>query len=273
MNLEPFILRAVTGGVLVALLAAPLGCLVLWQRMAYFGAALSHAALLGIAVGLLAGIDVRLGILAVSALMVMLLLLMRRFQSLSNDTLLGILAHSSLALGLVVLSLLPGLRIDLMAYLFGDILTISTADIYWIAGALLITLVILWRIWPALLSTIIHADLAHADGHSQSRLQLKFLLLLSLAVAVSMQVAGLLLIVSLLIIPAATAGALARSPEQMVVGAAVISVIAIVAGLGLSLGLDTPAGPSIVVAASLLLVFALSISGLVNRLGRIPRRH
>jgi len=262
---EPFIARALTGGILVALLTAPLGCLVLWQRMAYFGAALSHAALLGVAGGLVIGIDVRLGILLVSILMVLLLILLQRFRNLSSDTVLGILAHSALALGILALGLLPGLRVDLMAYLFGDILTISAPDIYWIGGALVISSLVLLRLWGPLLSTIVHADLAHADGHHRGRLQLVFLLLLSLSVAVSMQVAGLLLVVSLLIIPAAAAGTIARSPEQMLLGAAVASVLSVIGGLALSLSIDTAAGPSIVVVATLLLLVALSGSRLLSR--------
>ena len=258
--MDEFLLRAVIGGVLVALISAPLGCLVVWQRMAYFGATLSHAALLGIALGLALKLDLRLSILLVSLLIALLLTLIRRFQALSSDTILGILAHGSLAFGILSLSFMPALRVDLMAYLFGDILTINWTDITWIVvGGLLIT-VIIARIWRPLLSTIIHADLAWVDGHRQDRLQLIFLILISIAVAVSMQVVGLLLIVSLLIIPPATARLFSHSPEQMVGAAAAIGVVSVLGGLGMSLGLDTPTGPSIVASASILFTIALIAS-------------
>lgn len=257
--MDEFLLRALFGGILVALVSAPLGCLVVWQRMAYFGSTLSHAALLGIALGLLLELDVRLTILLVSVLIALLLMVIQRFRTLSSDTILGILAHASLAFGLLALSMMPTLRVDLMAYLFGDILTINWQDIRWIAGGGILITVVLIKIWKPLLSTIIHADLAGVDGYNCERLQLVFLLLLSIAVAVSMQVVGLLLIVSLLIIPAATARMFSSSPEQMLGWAAAVGVLAVISGLGLSMTLDTPAGPSIVACGSVL--FFLSLIG------------
>ena len=258
--MDEFLLRALIGGVLVALISAPLGCLVVWQRMAYFGATLSHAALLGIALGLVLKVDLRLSILMVSLLIALLLMLIRRYKTLSSDTILGILAHGSLAAGILALSFMPTVRIDLMAYLFGDILTINWTDITWIVVGGTLIAVIIARVWQPLLSVIIHADLAWVDGHRQDRLQLIFLMLISVAVAVSMQVVGLLLIVSLLIIPPAAARLFTRSPEQMVSAAAMVGVVSVLGGLGMSLELDTPTGPSIVACASILFTIALIAS-------------
>lgn len=266
--MDDFIIRALIGGLLVALLTAPLGCLVVWQRMAYFGAALSHAALLGIALGFLLQLDLKLAILMVSVVMTGLMLLLLRIRTIGSDTILGILAHGSLAFGLLAISLLPTLRVDLMGYLFGDILTISWNDIAWIAAGGTVIVLGLLRIWRPLLSTIVHPDLATADGHSHDRLQLVFLLLLSVVVAVSMQVVGLLLIVSLLIIPAAAARGFSRSPEQMVAYSFVAAAASVICGLMLSLTLDTPAGPSIVASACLLFAGGLLLGRIVPR--RVP---
>lgn len=254
--MDEFLIRALLGGLLVAMIAAPLGCMMVWQRMAWFGAALSHAALLGIALGFLLNINDKLAILLVSVGMTLLLLLMQRYRDLGNDTVLGILAHGSLALGLIAISLVPTLRIDLMAYLFGDILTITWTDIAWILAGSVLILSTLSRIWNPLLSVVVHADLASVDGHRASQLQLVFLLMLSVAVAVSMQVIGLLLVVSLLIIPAATARGYASSPERMVVIALGVATLAVIAGLAMSFSLDTPTGPSIVAGATLLFALA-----------------
>lgn len=247
--MDDFLLRALAGGLLVAVFSAPLGCLMVWQRMSYFGATLSHAALLGIALGLVLKIPLPIGILIVSTLVSALLMLLQGRKSISNDTILGILAHGSLAAGLIALSLLPGLRMNLMGYLFGDILTISRIDLLWmLAGTVTILLTLTW-LWRPLLSTIVQAELARVDGYNLQRLQLCFLLLLSIAVAVSMQVIGVLLIVSLLIIPAATARPFARSPEQMMMLAAVAGMLSVGGGLLFSLTFDTPTGPSIVIAS------------------------
>jgi len=244
--MDDFLVRALLGGIGVALLCGPLGCLVVWQRMAYFGAALAHAALLGVALGLFLQLNLQLAILLVSLAVSLLLVLMSRRRFLSSDTVLGILAHGALALGLVLLAVLPGVRVDLAGYLFGDLLAINRADLVWIYLGVVATLAILARIWRPLLSLIIQRDLARVDGVAEGPIRALFFLLLSVVVAVSMQVVGILLIVSLLIIPAATARHFARSPEAMAALAALFGVVAVGGGLALSLIADTPAGPSIV---------------------------
>ncbi len=248
--MDDFLLRALLGGIGVAIICGPLGCLVVWQRMAYFGATLSHAALLGIALGLFFHLNLQLAILLVSLGVSFLLALLSRGRFLSADTVLGILAHASLALGLVLLTFLPGLRIDLVGYLFGDILAIQPPDLLWICLGGIGVLLALAKIWRPLLSLIIQRELALVDGIHENRMRAIFFLLLSLVVAVSMQVVGILLIVSLLIIPAATARYFARSPEVMALLATGFGIAAVTGGLGMSLTLDTPAGPSIVVAGA-----------------------
>jgi len=255
--MDDFLLRALIGGIGVAILCGPLGCLVIWQRMSYFGATLSHSALLGIGFGLLLQWNISLSILMVSVIVSFLLLSMSRSEQLASDTALGILAHATLSLGILVLTLMPTLRIDLMSYLFGDILTIGRKEIVWIYGGGFGLLLLLSKVWHPLVSLTIQRDLALVDGVNERQTQFIFLLMLSLVVAVSIQVVGALLIVSLLIIPAATARRFANSPEQMAGIASIVGVISVCLGLGASLHIDTPAGPSIVVIASIL--FALSL--------------
>ena len=254
--LDDFLVRAVLGGIGVAVVAGPLGCFIVWRRMAYFGASLAHSALLGVALGILLGIDPTVGIAAASICLALLLVLLQQQRQLPTDSLLGILAHAGLALGLVVLSFFETLRVDLMAYLFGDVLAVTAADLGWIYGSGALALIALFVIWRPLLAMTLHEELARAEGVQVVLVRLVLMLTIAIVIAISMKVVGILLIVSLLIIPPAAARAFARTPEQMAALAVVAGILAVVAGIGSSWQWDTPAGPSIVVAATAL--FALS---------------
>ncbi len=255
--LDDFLWRAALGGLGVALATGPLGCFVVWQRMAYFGASVAHTALLGVALGFVLSIDLTLGITVTCIAFAVVMVVLRRRTKLTTDTLLGILAHAALATGLVTLAFMKGVRIDLMAYLFGDILTVSPTDIFWIFGGSGLTIAILIFIWKPLLAITVHEELAKAEGIPVHAVQMVFTLLLALVIAVSMKIVGALLIISLLIIPAATARPFSRSPEHMAVLAIGIGVCSVAGGLFASFRWDTPSGPSIVVAAFLL--FAASL--------------
>ncbi len=263
--LDDFLLRAFLGGVGVALVAGPLGCFIVWRRMAYFGASLAHSALLGVALGFLLGIDPTLGIAAAAILLALLLVLMERQRNLPSDTLLGILAHAGLALGLVVLSFFETLRVDLMGYLFGDILAVSRGDLLWIYGGGALALVVLAAIWRGLLTATLHEELAQAEGLPVIQLRLALMLTIAIVIAIAMKIVGILLIISMLIIPAATARCFARTPEQMAVLSALAGILAVGLGLWASLQADSPAGPSIVVAATILFSLALALSRLFRR--------
>lgn len=262
--LDDFFVRALVGGVGVALIAGPLGCFIIWRRMAYFGDTLSHAALLGVALGLLMNINVTLSVFVVSALVSLALMAMQKRASLSADALLGLLAHSSLAIGLVVLAFMTWIRFDLLGLLFGDILAISTLDIAVIYGGGVLVLAVLAFIWKPLFAHTVNPELAEAEGVKGGQANLVFMLLLAVIVAISMKITGVLLITAMLIIPAATARRFATGPEQMAVLAALCGAAAVSGGLYGSLEWDTPSGPSIVVAA--LALFILSLSPLVNRM-------
>ena len=250
-----FILRAVLAGLLLAAVAGPLGCFIVWRRMAYFGDTLAHSALLGIAFGLLLDINMQLAVVLACCALALLLVLMEKNKSLASDTLLGILAHSSLALGLVMLSF-TAVQVDLVSYLFGDLLTVSMQELLWVAGGAILALATLLLFWNRLLSITLHQELAQVEGLDVTRLRLLLMLVIAVVVAVSMKIVGVLLITSLMIIPPATARHFARSPEQMAVGASLAGALAVCGGITASWFWDTPTGPSIVVVAALLFLLS-----------------
>ena len=253
--LDDFMIRAGLAGLGVALAAGPLGSMVVWRRMAYFGDATAHAAILGVALALASELPVAIGTLVVALVMAAAVSTLAA-RGWAMDATLGVLAHSALALGLVAVSFVPGARVDLQAYLFGDILAVSRGDLLFIwGGALAVLALVVWR-WQALLTATLNEDLAHASGINPDRERLILTLALALTVAVALKVVGALLIAAMLIIPAAAARGVTRSPEGMAVMASVIGGVATLGGLAASLRFDTPAGPSIVVVAAV--VFALS---------------
>lgn len=248
--MDDFVLRALLGGFGIALIAGPLGALVVWRRMAFFGDALSHSALLGVSLGFVLGINISLGIALVCLAVALLLALLQDRMRLASDTLLGIFAHSTLSIGLVAIAFMEGVRVDLMGYLFGDILAVSAMDLLWIYGGGIVVLGTLIALWRPLLAVTIHEDLARVEGVPVEWMRLAFVLLIAITIAAAMKIVGVLLITSLLIIPAATARRFARTPEQMACIAALIGAAAVAAGLYASLYFDTPSGPSVVVAAA-----------------------
>ena len=249
--LDDFLLRASLAGLGLALATGPLGSFVIWRRMAYFGDATSHAAILGVALALALHLPVAAGTLIVALAMATTVSTLAA-KGWAMDTTLGVLAHAALAFGLVAISYVPGVRADLQSYLFGDILAVSKADLGFVwGGAALVLGLLAWR-WQALLTATLNEDLAHASGLNPNRERLVLTLALALTVAVALKIVGALLIAAMLIIPAAAARGLARTPEAMAVLATVIGAAAALGGLQLSLWQDTPAGPSIVTAAALI---------------------
>ena len=260
--LDDFMIRATLAGLGVAFAAAPLGCFVVWRRMAYFGDATAHAAILGVAMALALSISVLAGALAMALIMALAVTGLSG-RGYAMDTMLGVMAHSALAFGLVAVSFLSDVRLDLMSYLFGDVLAVGKGDlaVIW-AGATLVVGLILWR-WQALLTATLSDELAWAAGINPRREQMVLTLALALVVAVAIKVVGVLLIAAMLIIPPAAARPFARTPEQMAILAAAIGALAVVAGLQGALLLDSPAGPSIVCAAALIFVLS-NLGALLN---------
>lgn len=245
-----FILRALLAGLCIAAIAGPLGSFVVWRRMSYFGDTLAHSSLLGIAIGILLDINLQLAVICGSMLFAVILIALQRNKTLSTDTLLGILAHSTLAFGLLILSLSNTVQINLVGYLFGDLLTVSNIDIVWISSIAVIVAILLIVFWNRFLAITVHEELAQVEGVPVARLHALMVIMVALLIAVSMKIIGVLLITSLLIIPPASARRFSQTPEQMAIGAAVVGCLSVCAGLLMSFYLDTPAGPSIVVTAS-----------------------
>ncbi|HYG89006.1 MAG TPA: zinc ABC transporter permease subunit ZnuB [Azospirillum sp.] len=247
--MDDFILRALVAGCGIAALAGPMGSFVVWRRMAYFGDTLAHSALLGVTLGFLLGVDPTIGVMAVCVVLALVLVALHHRHTLASDTVLGILSHSALSLGLVAVAFLETLRVDLIGYLFGDILSVTYDDLLRIYAGGAVALMLLVLLWRRLLAVTVDEDLARVEGMPVVALRLAFMLLIALVIAVAMKIVGILLITSLLIIPAAAARRFARTPEQMAVLAAVLGMMAVAGGILASLRWDLPGGPSVVVAA------------------------
>jgi zinc transport system permease protein len=267
--LDDFFVRALVAGIGLALVTGPLGCFIVWRRMAYFGDTMAHSALLGVALAFLLNINLTLGVFVVAALVSVALILLQRWNTLSTDALLGILSHSTLAIGLVLVAFMTWVRIDLMGFLFGDILAVSVADIVVIYGGGAAVLLVLMLMWRPLLAATVNEEVAEAEGLRPEVSRVVYMLLLAVVIAIAMKLVGVLLITSLLIIPAATARRLSTSPEQMALIAAGLGAAAVAGGLFGSLSYDTPSGPSIVVAALVLFLIAIIVP--VQRLRRRRR--
>ncbi|WP_022705206.1 metal ABC transporter permease [Pseudorhodobacter ferrugineus] len=262
--LDDFLTRAALAGIGVAVATGPLGAFVVWRRMAYFGDATSHAAILGVALALALSLPIGLGTMFVALAMALTVSALSA-RGWAVDTTLGVLAHSALAFGLVAISFVPGVRADLSGLLFGDILAVSRTDLAYVwAGAAVITALLLWR-WQALLTTTLSEDLAHASGLNPDRERLALTVALAITVAVALKIVGALLISAMLIIPAASARSLSRSPEVMALLAVIIGAVSVLAGLQLSLHFDTPAGPSIIAVAALIFTASVVIAPLKSR--------
>ena len=257
--LDDFFIRALLAGIGLAFVTGPAGCFVVWRRLAYFGETIAHSALLGVALAILLDFSLMIGIFVIASIMVFAVFYLERRDTLPTDTLLGLLAHGGLAFGLVILSFFPNMQLDLHALLFGDILAVSRTDlaVIWIGGGLV--LVMLRYIWRPLLAATVSTDLATVAKLRPERAQLVFGLLVAAVIAVAIKIVGVLLIVALLVIPAATVRRFASNPEKMAVGAAAAGVVAVTGGLFASAQIDTPSGPSIVVAA--IVLFALTRIG------------
>ncbi|WP_407059821.1 metal ABC transporter permease [Cucumibacter marinus] len=264
-DLSDFLVRAALGGVLLALMTGPLGGFVIWRRLAYFGDTMAHSALLGVTLALGFSMSVEIGIFVVALAVALILNAARLRVALPSDALLGVLSHAALATGLVVISLVGPVRVDLMAFLFGDILALTRSDLLILFIGAAVVLAALAAIWQPLLADTVSPDLAAAEGQPTGAARLIFMLLLAGVVALSIKLVGVLLITAMLIMPAATARMGTRSPEAMAIGAAGIGVTAVFGGLGFSYGFDTPTGPSIVMVSAILFVVAAIAKALIGR--------
>lgn len=256
--MEPFLIRALAAGVGLAAIAAPLGCFLVWSRMAFFGETVAQASLIGVALALALNLDVTTTVIAACVAVALLLVALGRQKAVPVDSLLSLLAHSSLAVGVLATALVKGAAIDLMGFLFGDILAVTRQDLLWLAVCAILVFAALVRLWHPLLSLAVHEELAAAEGVARDRTRVIFVVLLAVVIGLAMKIVGVLLTVAFLIIPAAAARPFSSTPERMACLAAGIGVCGVMAGLSLSMSIDVPAGPSIV--AMLALIAALSLA-------------
>jgi zinc transport system permease protein len=263
--LEPFLLRALVAGLGLAVVAAPLGCFVVWQRMAYFGETVAQASLIGVALGLALQMNITLGVLIVALVIAFLLIWFGRQEIVALDSVLGLLHHAALAAGVIATSMIKGPPVDLMGFLFGDVFAVTGEDIAWIfAGGSLVLAVVAW-LWQPLLRLAVHEELAAAEGVDRRRVRAVFTILLAVTIAVAMKIVGFLLVMAFLVVPAVAARPVAGTPERMVLLTALIAGSSVLAGLWLSATFDWPGGPSIVIVMSLAAVFSLTAAGLKGR--------
>ena len=249
--IDPFILRGLLAGIAVALVTGTVGCFVIWRRMSYFGDSLAHASLLGVALGVLIGIGANAGIVFTSLLFGFLLLWLQQSKDLPTDTLLGVLSHFALSISIIIISL-NKIKIDLHSFLFGDILTVTSNDLWWMYFGGIIVLILIFLNWSSLILVTIDEDLAKAEGINPLFVNLLLTTILTIVVAISVKIIGILLITSMLIIPAAASRRLVNSPESMALLATVFGILSVIFGIFLSVEIDTPSGPTIVVVSSFL---------------------
>jgi zinc transport system permease protein len=257
--LDDFFVRAIVAGLGIASVTGPLGCFVVWRKLAYFGDTLAHAALLGVTLSLLFSINVTLAVFIVAIAVALLLLALQKRSSLSSDALLGMLSHGSLAIGLLALAFMTWVRLDLMGLLFGDLLAVTRTDITTIyAGGVCVLAAIAWA-WKPLFAITVNRDLAAAEGYNVAAYDILLMLMLAAVVAASIKIVGVMLITSLLIIPAGAARRISSGPVMMVICAAIVGGVSVLGGLFASLKFNTPSGPSIVAVALTLFVLGLVI--------------
>ena len=254
---DDFFIRALVAGIGVAIVTGPLGCFVVWRRLSYFGDTLAHSALLGVTMAYSFQFNIAISVFLISSLIALILIKLQKRTNLPGDALLGLLAHSSLAVGLVVIGFLTFIRFDIMGLLFGDILAVNVTDllIIWFGGGLI--LLVLKIIWKPLIASTVNYELAEAEGLNPDRAKAIFTILMAALIAISIKMVGLLLITGMLIIPAAMARNLSDSPFKMVLFSIIGGLLSVLIGLFSSLEFNTPSGPSIIAAALFLFILSL----------------
>ena len=254
---DDFFIRALVAGIGIAFVTGPLGCFVVWRRLSYFGDTLAHSALLGVTLAYSFELNIALSVFLISSLIAVILIQLQKKTNLPGDALLGLLAHSSLAVGLVVIGFLTFIRFDIMGLLFGDILAVNTNDllIIWVGGPII--LITLKLIWKSLFASTVNYELAEAEGLNPDRAKAVFTILMAAIIAISIKMVGLLLITGMLIIPAAMARNISNNPKQMVLFSIIGGLLSVVMGLFGSLEINTPSGPSIITAGLILFILSL----------------
>ena len=254
---DDFFIRALLAGLGIAIVTGPLGCFIIWRRLSYFGDTLAHSALLGVTLAYTLEFNIALSVFIISSLIALILIDLQKRTNLPGDALLGLLAHSSLAIGLVVIGFLSFIRFDIMGLLFGDILAVTVDDLLIIGIGGPLILLILKLIWKSLFASTVNYELAEAEGLKPDRAKAIFTILMAGVIAISIKMVGLLLITGMLIIPAAMARNVSSSPQRMVIFSILGGLLSVMLGLFVSLEFNTSSGPSIIAAALFLFILSL----------------
>jgi zinc transport system permease protein len=258
--IEPFLLRALAAGIGLAIIAAPLGAVLVWNRMAYFGETVAQASLVGVALGLLLNIDVTVSVIVTTLAVAGLLIVLGRQKLVPLDAILGLTHHGTLALGVIATTVLAGPSVDLMGYLFGDVFAVTQSDLWLIYVGAVIVLGVMYWLWQPLLRVAVHEELASAEGVPSRRVRAAFIVVLALVIAIAMKIVGILLAIAFLIVPVVAARPFAATPEGLVLGAGIVGSASVALGLALSAGADAPGGPAIVLCMALIAGLSLAIS-------------
>lgn len=258
--IEPFLLRALAAGIGLAIIAAPLGAILVWSRMAYFGETVAQASLVGVALGLLLNIDVTVSVVVTTLAVAGLLIILGRQKIVPMDSILGLTHHGTLALGVIATTVLAGPSVDLMGYLFGDVFAVTQSDLWLIYGGAVAVLAAMFWLWQPLLRVAVHEELASAEGVPSRRVRAAFIVVLALVIAIAMKIVGVLLAIAFLIVPVVAARPFAATPEGLVIGAGIVGAASVALGLTLSANADAPGGPSIVLCMALIAGLSLAIA-------------
>jgi zinc transport system permease protein len=258
--LDDFLVRSILAGLMMVSIAAPMGCLMVWQRLAFLSDTLGHAAVLGVGIGLLLEVNPMFGVLAVVILIVFSLSQVANFNNALSETTLAIISHTGLAGGLILLGALPSNSVSLEAILFGDLLATTRADLLMILLTTLILLILLLRHWRPFVALSVSREIAQAEGISVRKEQFLMYMMIALLVAVLMKVMGVLLIAAMLVIPTTSARLLSHNPEKMVFFSAVFGILSLAGGITSSFQFDWQTGPSIVLSATAFLIITLLVT-------------
>ena len=250
-------------GSILGLLSAPLGCLVLWRRMAFFADALAHGTLLGVALAVWWQLPMGIGVALVSIAVVLGLVLIDD-ERLPVDAVLAVVAVTLLCLGLLTLTQLTNQQANVLGFLFGNLLELDWADLPLLAVSVALGLALLIYIWPAQIKLATNESLARIQGIDPTRQRLFFMGLLAGFCAIALQAVGSLLISGLLVLPALTARLYSTAPKQMVIIALVIAQLGVTLGVWGSIWLDIQTGLSIVLVLAIIFFAALILSKLLS---------
>lgn len=259
--IEPFLLRAMAAAIGLAIVAAPLGAILVWNRMAYFGESVAQASLVGVALGLALNVNLTASVIVTTLAVAALLIVLGRQKVVPLDSILGLTHHGALALGVIATSMLAGPSVDLMGYLFGDVFAVTTEDLLWVYGGGAMVLAVMAWLWQPLLRLAVHEDLAAAEGVPREFVRAAFIVVLALTIAVAMKIVGILLAIAFLIVPVVAARPYSSTPERLVVIAALVGIASVIGGLALSSNADAPGGPSIVLVMAIIAAVSLAVSG------------